>query len=266
MSEDEVVFMIASAAAAAFGWSAWYRPFFTVSRLGARTRARTVLMLTPLLCLLLLFVVLRTGASFDVRGSVIYLVLYMIAGAGWLGLSVHAIPWFGVSPRIDAVERDNDAAATACAGALLGVTLCFAGGNIGDGPGWWVVLFSALLATSALYKTWWLLERWGETAEQITIERDHAAGVRLASFLVAAGLILGRAVAGDWHSFERTLFDFVLGAWPVIVLLAVAVTVERRLRVTVQRPSSDTVSGGVVPGLLYLALSVTYVLLTGRIV
>ena len=35
------------------------------------------------------------------------------------------------------------AAVPAVVGALVGVTFCYAGGNIGDGPGWWVVVFSA---------------------------------------------------------------------------------------------------------------------------
>ena len=48
----------------------------------------------------------------------------------------------------------NAAAAMATAGATIGVTLSYAGGNIGDGPGWWVVVFSAAIATAGLFACW----------------------------------------------------------------------------------------------------------------
>jgi hypothetical protein len=40
------------------------------------------------------------------------------------------------------LEHGNPAA-----GAILGLTLAFARGNIGNGPGWWVVVFSAGMST-----------------------------------------------------------------------------------------------------------------------
>ena len=121
-------------------------------------------------------------------------------------------------------------AAVAIAGALLGITLCFAGGNIGDGPGWWVVVFSAGVATAGLFAAWLLLEALTGISDTVTIDRDLAAGVRLGGLLVACGLRLGWAVAGDWISAEATLRDFAANAWLVLVLLAIAVLVERVAR------------------------------------
>ena len=79
-------------------------------------------------------------------------------------------------------------------------SLCYAGANIGNGPGWWVVAFTAGLATASFAILWFLMDRLGRFSESITVDRDVASGIRLAAALVAIGLVLARAAAGDWHS------------------------------------------------------------------
>ena len=59
--------------------------------------------------------------------------------------------------------------------------------NIGDGPGWWVVVFAAGLATAALFAAWLVLAQIGHGVDAVTIDRDLAAGVRLGAFLAACG-------------------------------------------------------------------------------
>jgi len=66
-------------------------------------------------------------------------------------------------------------------------------------------------------------------ADGVTIDRDRGLAIRAALLLAASGLVLGRAVAGDWVSAWATVFDFGQGAWPVLVL-AVTETVVARLR------------------------------------
>ena len=107
------------------------------------------------------------------------------------------------------MERANGSASLAVAGAIIGITLAYAGGNIGDGPGWWVVVFCAALATLALFAAWMLLELASGVSDAVTVDRDPSAGMRLGGFLVACGLILGRS-AGDWISVDATVRDFVL--------------------------------------------------------
>mgnify|MGYP006204508805 CR=1 FL=1 len=100
-------------------------------------------------------------------------------------------------------ERGNAAAAYAGAGAVVAIALCFAGGNIGDGPGWWVVVFSAALSTGVFYLLWLFFEGQASISDAITIDRDPAVALRIAGFFVGSGLILGRAVAGGAGGFPR---------------------------------------------------------------
>jgi hypothetical protein len=63
-----------------------------------------------------------------------YVLLYFFLGAMWVSVVVRILPFVGLSARDDVVERGNSSAARAIAGAILAITLCFAGGNIGNGP------------------------------------------------------------------------------------------------------------------------------------
>ena len=84
-------------------------------------------------------------------------------------------------------------------GLIVGTMLAYAGGNFGDGPGWFVVVPSAALATAALVAVWYLVEATGQLSHLVTIERDTATGLRAAAMLTACGAIFGRAVAGTWQ-------------------------------------------------------------------
>ena len=64
---------------------------------------------------------------------------------------------------------------------MLGVTLCYAGGNIGNGPGWWVVVFSAGLSTVALFAAWMVLDTGAWTAEWRRVVRMDSMVGRLTS-------------------------------------------------------------------------------------
>jgi len=211
-------------------WAPWYGDIFRVNRLAASPRYRLVLGFTPPVCLLFLFASLHTSAAEAVRNSSLYILIYMAVGAAWLGVSCHLFAFLGVSARDDALERRNHAALIATIGAMIGIISCFAGANIGEGPGVEVVVVSAATATGSWFVLWHLLEALsGHTvSERITVERNAGSGVRLAGLLVANGAILGAAVAGDWVP-ERFLYDFAASAWPACLLTVLAILVERRL-------------------------------------
>jgi hypothetical protein len=210
--------------------------------------------------MVVLWYVLRTMSSFDVQDDVRYLAMYLALGAAWTGLGVRLIPWLGLDARRDVAERRNDAAAVAIAGAVFAFAFCYAGGNIGDGPGWWVVTIAALIASASLFAVWGVVERMSNVSEAVTIERDLAAGIRLAGILVASGLLLGRSVAGDWVSLDATIRDFVLTAWPVLPLVLIAVLVDRMARPTAEQPSAPAVTRGALPAILYVGFAVLYLL------
>ena len=263
MSPDEALVLVASLIVLLAAWTGWYWQAATIAvRLSPR-EGRPLLYVIPLVCVLVLWMVLRELASFDVREAPQYLFLYMALGLAWVGALIRGTAFAGISMRDDVLERRNGAAAIAIGGAMLGLTFAFAGGNIGDGPGWWVVVFAAGLATLALFLSWLALDALTGVSDAITIDRDRASGLRLAGFLVAAGLIVGRASAGDWVSAGATLVDFALVGWPVLPLLALATVAERSMRPTPERPAGSAVGSGVIPALLYILIAVGYVGVVG---
>ena len=256
MSGDEVIVTVGAVLLGPVLWTLW---LFQMSRAQTMHRRRVGVMPVAaalLACAGLLLFVLRTRASFDVVDAPQYQFMYLVLGLAWLRVAQMLFPYAGLSPRDDVIERRNGAASWAYVGALIAVTLCYAGGNVGDGPGWWVVVFAAGLATGTLLLAWAMLAQLSPVADAVTIDRDPAAGVRLAAFLVSCGLILYRGVAGDWESAAATVSDFVAVLPAVVVILALAVVVERLARPTPGRPHAPFPMWGVLPSLVYLVVAI----------
>jgi hypothetical protein len=258
MSPDEVVVAVASAF---IGPVLWAGRLFSLSRVETFRARWPVRRLAALVAALsaAIYLVLRLAAADDVRNAPEYLVMYVLVGIAWLKLAESGAALFGLSARTNLVEHGNAAAWPALAGLLTGVAACYAGGNIGDGPGWWVVIFAAGLASLGLASTWVLVEATTRITESVTVDRDVASGVRLGGFLAACGLVLGRSVAGDWVSAAATVVDAAVVAWPVALGLALAVLVEGRLSPSVDRPVSSVFHAGVIPALGYVLVAVVYV-------
>jgi uncharacterized membrane protein YjfL (UPF0719 family) len=257
MSGDEKMVLIGSLVVTAGFWLDWYRAAF-INTLVVKKANRLLYVAAPVICVILLYIVLRNYAADDVRESTIYLPFYMVVGAAWVGLVRLVFPFLGISPRDDAIERQNLSAALATFGALLGTTFCFAGANVGNGPGWWVVIFSAGLSTAAFFALWALLEKYTAISETVTINRESGAGLRLGGLLCGMGLIFGRAAAGDWVSTEATVKDFVTVGWVAVPLVVIAVIIEKLM----PRNSDDSASGSIIGlflGGLYIIAPIFYV-------
>jgi len=229
MSGDEVFVLVASLILGIGGWGLWLVGAVSVS--GLRTRRPPIALLGSVIGLagLLILLVLRFAAADDVSGSPGYLLMYLALGLAWLRLAALLFPFVGLNPRDDLIERRNAAAIPAWSGAIVAVACCYAGGNIGNGPGWWVVVFSATLATAGLAGVWLAIGQSTGIVEAVTVDRDRAAGVRLGGWLVVSGVIFGWAVAGDWVSASATVADFVSRAWPAVIVVALAIVVERAM-------------------------------------
>jgi hypothetical protein len=262
MSGDEAFVLVISGVLVLVVWLIWYIGALRLHRLVCAPQIRRLLVSMPLICLLVLGAILKLFASFDVRDSVLYMFFYLVFGMAWIGVFM-ALPVWGVSARDDALERRNPAAAVTVAGLMLGITLSFAGGNIGDGPGWWVVLFASGLATLALLVLWWMLNRFSNASEHVTIDRDPASGWRAAGYLAACGLVTGRAAAGDWVSAAATLQEFASGAWFGVVLLGAAILLERVMRPSPTAPKPSVMACGVLPALALMAAAAADVVLQG---
>jgi hypothetical protein len=263
MSPDEAIALMISLGIAVVAWARWLFVAITRAPLGAGFGIRVALALTPILCGVLLFSVLKLFAASDVRNDLRYLAMYQIMGAAWVGLGQVLIASMGISMRDDALERRNAGASTILCAALLALTLCFAGGNIGDGPGWWVVIFSAVLSTAALFGLWWTVQHATALADVITIERNLSDALRFSGFLLAIGLILGRSVAGTWVNAAETVKDFLVMGWPALALALVEIgagAIRNNDRVATLRGSPIT---GLGIGVFYIAAAIGYVIFLG---
>ncbi len=227
VSEDEFFAFFACALVAVLGGVRQVGPLVALSRLHVGTRTRVAVAATFVLSALIVQLTLSNLASFDVQSSFVYTAFYDVMGLAWLAMMALALHYVGLSLRDDVLERRNDAALLAWAGAMVGGALAFAGGNIGDGPGWWCVVIAGGLASALLLGSWVLLHLFGGLHDHVTIDRDPGAGVRAGALLLGVGLIGGRAAAGTWVSLEDTVGTFVAGAWPAAVLVACAIAVER---------------------------------------
>lgn len=260
MDDSETLMLVFALVVSVLSFGSWLQQSYTLPPHLASTRTRRVAASGVLVALALLLAVLVTLASFDVRGSPTYLFFYMALGAAWLG--VFRVAPYGVSLRDDVLERDNLAAAIAWAGLCVGIVGCFAGANVGDGPGFFCVLEAAFFASAGFFVTAWIVHQVASLPDHVTIDRDVAAGVRLASFFVATGVLWGRGAAGDFVSVERT-FSEMIHAWPVALVVGKVIVLERHVRPTPSRPAGDLVLHGLAPAAADLLLVLLGLVLAG---
>jgi hypothetical protein len=233
----------------------WYRRLLCLNPLARWMISRWIIGLTLPVCLVLLLIVLRTLADPEVRSDVGYQVAFVIAwGAAllWAHFFGHLL---GLAWLEQGLERRNLGAVSAGVGLTLGTTLAVAGANIGEGPTMGTTIGPMFLAVGALVGLWGMLAAATGNTSAVTVERDRAAGLRLAALLVTWGMVLGRSVAGNWVSVVATLWDFLLqGLIPGLVLLGLSLVIEVVTRPTRQRPTPGLFRAGVLPSGLYLIL------------
>jgi uncharacterized membrane protein YjfL (UPF0719 family) len=200
-------------------------------------------------------VALHLWGAAEIRANSGEVIFLTIAAAAWLLVATKLFSWLGLSFHDDAVERKNVAALVALCGALIPLALIYAGGSIGERPSYLNNVFSAGLGTVGMIALWVMLELGANVSLSITEEHDLASGLRLAGLLLAAGLVFGRAVAGDWHSEDATVHDFFHDGWPAIILWGIALIIDRFARPSRRRPFPPWSSFGLVPALLYLTIA-----------
>jgi len=254
MSPDELILLIMALGLALWGWIKWYSVVYSVWQ-PINNANRLAMSILPLVALIVISIVVGTVAAFDVVGSPIYTFFYITLGLAWLvparGL---LFMLFDISWRDDVIERGNTAATAAVWGGLLGLTAIYAGANVGDGPGWWVVVFTVIAGTALWFGFGSVFHRLTGAYERITVDRDLGTGLRTAFYFLSSGIVLGRACAGDWISAERTLVEF-WQAWPTLLILGLALIVERRINnsTDLEEPTKSAVLWGVTYLLLALA-------------
>jgi uncharacterized membrane protein YjfL (UPF0719 family) len=211
----------------------------------------------------LVFVLTQWADPKYVVGQLDYILLFVAGGLMWLALTPMLLRWLGVDVRDDALERRNVAAAAAASGAMSGAMAIYAGCNVGAGPTIWTTIFPAIVATAVWFMLWLFVELSTRVSEQIAVDRDIAAGVRQAGWAIATGLLLGRAMAGDWTGWSDTFNGFVRLAWPAVVFAVAMLPLHRSLRPTPQQPNRPVISAGVVPAAALIAIALIYMIALG---
>jgi uncharacterized membrane protein YjfL (UPF0719 family) len=262
--DDEVLFFLVAGILGAIGLVRWYWPLMRETRLGERISRRQLLALTPLLALAgLWFVLNRWADPTEVVGHLDYILLFMAGGLLWLAFTPCTLPLLGVSVRDDAIERENTASALVACGALLGATTIYAACNVGAGPTIWTTILPAIVATATWLVLWLIVELASGISEQIAIERDAAAGLRHAGWLLATALILGRAMAGDWTGWPDTSGAFRQLGWPAAALAVAVIPLHRALRPTPEQPKRSLFAAGFVPAAVFVAVALGYIIWLG---
>jgi hypothetical protein len=255
MSDDEVsVGVLAALFATAF----WGGGLYAARRANPLVRprpGRAVAVVVLLAALGSVTAALVTGADPQVRSNPGYVVLFLAVAADALAVATLAGSAFGLSALDGFVRGPNAAAGWAVAGLWLATGLVNVGANVGRGDTIDTTLGPLALALATLLLLVGVLGAATGRFRAVRLDRDPPAGVRLAGLFVAWGMVLGRAVAGDWESAWRTWEDFFAYGWTVLVLLAVAVPVEWVLRPTVRRPRVPW-PAGVGPAVAYIGAAV----------
>lgn len=204
----------------------WYRLIFRSWPPKRNRLAKRVMGWIPIISFAIILYILRVYASYDVVDSVFYTIFYLLLGFAWLYFGIRAMALcFDLSLVDDVFDLDNRAALFPIAGGVLALTLIYGGANVGDGPGWWCVIFAGGLGMITWLLMGMFFHKYTNVFERITVERDIACSIRCGLYLLSGGMILGKASSGDWTSFAMTIVEFLIG-WPVVPLTILAIFVE----------------------------------------
>lgn len=120
----------------------WYTNIYRIFNPKISPVSKLVLFLIPFLCFFIIFFAIVLHASFDVVTNQFYIALYTVLGFAWIHFGVKMLFFlFDLSVVDDVLHSGNKAALFPAAGGIAGLTLIYAGANIGDGPGFWCVFF-----------------------------------------------------------------------------------------------------------------------------
>jgi hypothetical protein len=195
----------------------WKLRFFPSNSLVANHKTTLVWLAFMSACAISLYFALEKWSSPSVRDDAGEVSFCLIFSLVWIALTQRAFAFLGISIRDDVAGRRSRSAGLAAAGLTIAAACCVAGANIGDGPGFEVVLFCSVLATFYLLVLWFLTARASGLADSITIACDLGAGIRAGAWFAGTGVVIGACVAGDWISVAATLRDFVRYAWPLAI-------------------------------------------------
>lgn len=204
----------------------WYRYLFGIFKPKRKLINDYILGLLPFVLFIIIYYTLRNLASFDVVNDTLFIIFYIFFGFTWIYLFNKLIfLFYDISWIDDIITNGNYAALSAYIGALLGITLIYAGANIGDGPGFWCVMVAGGIGAILWFILALLINKFTGIIERIVISRDLGSGIRFGGFLLSTGIILARGSGGDWFNFWQTIIDFS-DIWIIIPFAVLYLLIE----------------------------------------
>lgn len=204
----------------------WYRYLFGIFKPKRKLINDYTLGLLPFVLFIIIYYTLRNLASFDVVNDTLFIIFYIFFGFTWIYLFNKLIfLFYDISWIDDIITNGNYAVLSAYVGALLGITLIYAGANIGDGPGFWCVMVAGGIGAILWFILTLLINKFTGIIERIVISRDLGSGIRFGGFLLSTGIILARGSGGDWFNFWQTIIDFS-DIWIIIPFAVLYLLIE----------------------------------------
>ena len=163
--------------------------------------------------------VLLANLSYELLPDLLSVLLY--GGVGIVLLTIVALGtcrvFLGMGIQEQLAAR-NVAAAIVVAGVYIATSLTYSGTLSGEGGGFWILLLFFLLGQVALlgitYAFRWLTSY--DDVQEIAAG-NIAAALALSGLLIAVGLIVRWAVAGEYTSFFHSLGSFLLALlWALV--------------------------------------------------
>jgi len=224
--EMEIIVLIGSGFFLVKFLARWYEPLFTIWPPERNRMSKNILGWLPVVFSIVIFMVLKFLASFDVVDSLIYILFYIVLGYAWMYWGFLLLSrCFDLHWVDDVIYQNNKAALAAVIGEFFALAFIYAGANVGDGPGWWCVLFAGSLGLAAWIILGYIIHYCTGIFERITVDRNMGSSIRFCLYLLCSGAILGYACSGDWTSFSMTVVEFAVG-WPVLPLTAAFIIIE----------------------------------------
>jgi len=237
---------------------------FSVRSSGDKKLAQWIFGCLPAISFIIILFTLKVLASFDVVNDPFYLIYFIVFGYTciYFGLNLMAF-FFDLSWIDDVIYLNNKAALFSITGGFLGLTLIYSCANIGDGPGWWCVVFAGGLGLITWIILGLIINKLTHIFERITVERDIGCGVRVGLYFIASCIILGRASAGDWTSFSMTVVEFGDG-WPVLPLTALMIVIELNYINSAKdqyKTNDNSLAGSLFFGIAYVLIAIIIIIL-----
>lgn len=256
MEIEDPVFILLDIAAYIYVFFMGYKLFSSNFHFEYNRVWRRIISSSWVITLTLLFLHLRYLASYDVINSPYYIVGYMSFGFLWSCFSVECMENVtDIHFDQDIRERNNNSASIVHGAFIISSGITFSGANVGNGPGWEVVLFTASLSTIFLLIMTFMINIVAQYSEKVTVLRDQNAAIRFSAHLIGTSIILDRAAAGDWISASATINDYFCRIWFLPFLLFSLAMIERKRK----HPNDESSLFTMMYALLILASSIAYV-------